>query len=348
MRRVKTYAGWAVGCALLVSAGAALGQGGDARLGLGLKALVQGKDRPAIILRPRADISRVKVVLERADGKKIQLKSGRLRAGKTRELSFKQPVGVHSYVASFDITWSDGDASNFKTTFKITRVGPIKLQIGPGDVDMEARRMVFRLSNPTARAELVILGDRGRRLDVVEVDYQAAPPGDAVELRWDAVEGDILRMDLKVTDIAGFWAGMQITPFSIQIPHDEVVFESGQHGIRATEAPKLVKTMGHIHEAIEQHGTMLALSLYVGGYTDTVGSRGSNQGLSTRRARSISSWFRSHGVRVPIYYQGFGEDVLAVKTPDETDEPRNRRALYILSSQSPSGPGFGAKGWKRL
>ena len=39
-------------------------------------------------------------------------------------------------------------------------------------------------------------------------------------------------------------------------------------------------------------------------------------------------------VCIPIYFQGFGEEVLAKPTPDETDEPLNRRALYILSASN--------------
>jgi outer membrane protein OmpA-like peptidoglycan-associated protein len=154
-------------------------------------------------------------------------------------------------------------------------------------------------------------------------------------MAWDDPGEDILFMRLRVVDIAGFWNAVRITPFSISIPHDEVEFKSGQHVVRSSEAPKLQKTMTHINEALAKHGTLLSLKLFVAGYTDTVGSRASNQGLSTRRARAIAAWFRKNGVRIPIYYQGFGEDVLAKGTPDETEEAANRRALYLLASQKP-------------
>ena len=175
-----------------------------------------------------------------------------------------------------------------------------------------------------------------------------AAPGTALELAWPEVEGDIVRMDLKVTDVAGFWVGMQITPFSIEIPHEEVVFESGQAAVRDSEAPKLQTTLGHIRKALDTHGTLLQLKLFVAGYTDTVGGAAYNKDLSTRRARAIAQWFRKHGVRVPIFYQGFGEGVQAKPTPDETDEPANRRALYILSSQVPSGKDVPTNAWKKL
>ena len=150
-------------------------------------------------------------------------------------------------------------------------------------------------------------------------------------------------MDLKVIDVANFHVGMQVTPFSIDIPHDDVEFASGKHAIKPPEEPKLRATLGHIHKALASHGTLLTLRLYIGGCTDTVGPKGSNQSLSERRARSIAAWFRKNGVDIPTFYKGYGEERLAVPTPDDTDEPRNRRAEYVLSSLSPPGGG-----WKKL
>ena len=317
-------------------------------LGLGLRSIVKGKEKPAITLRPAAAVKSLKIRLTRGDGTVQKLKSGRIRAGASKVLTFKQPVGVFAYRAAFDVRWADGSDTSFETSFSATRVGELKLSIGAGNVDMDERSLSFSITNPAASAELVILGARGRRIGYATADYDAAPPGEELELGWDAVEGDIVRMDLKVTDIAGFWTGMQIIPFSIEIPHDELQFESGRHEIRAAEAPKLAKTMGHIEAALKEHGTLLSLKLFVAGYTDTVGNRAYNLDLSRRRARAIAAWYRAKGLKIPVYFQGFGEDVLAKKTPDETDEPANRRAVYILSSQSPAGASFPGGNWKRL
>ena len=317
-------------------------------LGLALDAIVSGKKKPAIILQPTAAVKKLTVTLQREGARAITLRASRLAPGKTKRLAFTSPVGVFEYAATFDIQWAEGRESTFSTTFKITRVGKLKLSIGPGDVDMEARTLVFRLTNPAASAELILLGERGRRIGVEEVEYDAEEPGTALELSWSAPDEDIVTMDLKVTDIAGFWTGMRITPFSIEIPHDELEFASGRAEVRPEEAHKLEKTLSHIEKALETHGTLLALRLYVAGYTDTVGNRGYNKELSNRRARSIAAWYRAHGVKIPIHYCGFGEDYLAKKTPDETDEPVNRRALYILSSQPPTGAGFPKANWRRL
>ena len=319
-------------------------------LGMRLEAVVSGKKKPAIVLAPSAALKKLKVTLTLQGSRPQVLRSGRLAVGKTKRLTFKAPVGVSEYSAQFTVDWADGNKTEFTTNFKITRVGKLTLSIGPGDVDMETRRMVFRMSNPAAKAELVLLGAKGRRIGVEEVEFDAPLPGTDLSLEWSEPSGgeEIVRMDLKVTDIAGFWTGMQITPFSIEIPHDELEFASGRAEVRASEAVKLKRTLGLVKDALAKHGTLLALKFYIAGYTDTVGNAAYNRDLSKRRARSIAAWFRAQGLKIPIYYEGFGESVLAKKTPDETDEPVNRRALYILTSQAPSGAPFPSAKWKRL
>lgn len=62
------------------------------------------------------------------------------------------------------------------------------------------------------------------------------------------------------------------------------------------------------------------------GYTDTVGSRESNQRLSEARASAVARYLIGQGVnQARIRSQGFGEDNLRVETGDGVNEPQNRR-----------------------
>ncbi len=64
----------------------------------------------------------------------------------------------------------------------------------------------------------------------------------------------------------------------------------------------------------------------VWGFTDTVGTPEYNQALSERRANAVADYLAGKGVsRDRMVVQGFGETNLAVPTPDQTPEPRNRR-----------------------
>jgi outer membrane protein OmpA-like peptidoglycan-associated protein len=87
---------------------------------------------------------------------------------------------------------------------------------------------------------------------------------------------------------------------------------------------------------VRRYGKVVDVKLYVSGHTDTVGDNGSNQALSENRARAIAGVFRKRCVKAPIFYMGAGEDEPAVDTPDNTDEPRNRRAKYILGVEPPT------------
>lgn len=346
MRRLLMTALLIAACTLLATSAQAGSE--DRLLGLSVQGVVKGRDKPAIAVEPGVPVTKLAVELTREDGAVIKLRSGKIRVGQRKVMAFKQPVGVFTYSAAFSVVWGDGDTSEFTTTFQATRVGDLRLDIGPGDVDMDERHLTFKITNPARSAELVVVGERGRRLGVFTETYEDTRPGEPLELSWEAIDGDIIRMDLKVTDVAGFYVGMIITPFSIEIPHEEVVFDTGKAVITDTEAPKLERTLEHIREALAKHGTLLELKLFVAGYTDTVGGPGPNRELSLRRARSIAAWFRKRGLKIVVYYAGFGEDVLAVQTPDETDEAANRRAVYVLSGQSPTGAAFPGAQWKRL
>jgi outer membrane protein OmpA-like peptidoglycan-associated protein len=119
--------------------------------------------------------------------------------------------------------------------------------------------------------------------------------------------------------------------------------------IDATETPKLASAMDDARGVLKKYGADVVIKLYVGGHTDTVGDAASNQDLSMRRARAIAEWFKANGFPGDIYYQGYGESDLAVPTPDNTDEPKNRRASYILAAKPPEAQGgTGDYGWVKL
>jgi outer membrane protein OmpA-like peptidoglycan-associated protein len=67
------------------------------------------------------------------------------------------------------------------------------------------------------------------------------------------------------------------------------------------------------------------------GHTDTVGSEGDNDMLSLKRARDIREALIAQGLNPTISRAvGRGEREPLVPTPDNTPEPRNRRAEIIV------------------
>ena len=157
----------------------------------------------------------------------------------------------------------------------------------------------------------------------------------------------ILQLSVQGYDEHGFFGGVDLFPWRIDIPHEEVQFASAKHEIQANEEPKLTASLSDLQAALKKYGRFAKVSLFVAGHTDTVSDAASNQTLSERRARSIARWFRQHGVRVGIRYAGFGESQLAVETADDTDEKTNRRVEYIVAVEAPTVGGQGVR-WKPL
>jgi outer membrane protein OmpA-like peptidoglycan-associated protein len=205
------------------------------------------------------------------------------------------------------------------------------------------------MSEPALKAELKIFGQGGKLLTEAEKSYSGEKPGMLLEIRWDKIEENITLMKLTAYDTNEFFSGMDISPWFVEIPHDEVVFPFDSSELQKTEEPKLDDSLKKIQKIIAEHGSELKIKLYIAGYTDTVGTKSYNYDLSDKRAKAIAAYFKAKGLNVLIFYQGFGEDCLAVKTEDETPEQKNRRAIYILGHQQPPvSPAIPRSNWKSL
>lgn len=230
---------------------------------------------------------------------------------------------------------------------------PLQLSMGKQDVDLVRRTLTFRLNRPAEMAELKIFNLDGDLLEEKVEMYDGAPAGTDLEIAWPKLIDDPENfvIELKVHDVDEYWTGMSICRFHGEIPHEEVVFESGKWEIRTSEAPKLDAAIPRILEMLERSRACdpTNQALYVAGYTDTVGSVADNRELSRKRARAIAEYFIRNGLKkqkISIYARGFGEEVLAVETGDNVDEEKNRRADYIISNFHPEMAGPGS--WVRV
>lgn len=103
----------------------------------------------------------------------------------------------------------------------------------------------------------------------------------------------------------------------------DLLFDSGSADI----SPRADATLRRVAAMVRRHRQ--AITVY--GFTDTVGSAQSNIQLSEARAEAVANVLAQYGVRDShINTRGFGETHLRVRTPDDTDEPRNRRVEIVL------------------
>ncbi len=308
------------------------------------KVLAGSRDKPVITISANEQTDGVEVVLTRDDGKVFKHKTGPLRPGATK--SFPIPVTPgqeRRFKGSMKVT-VDGQAQSANFEFASEVVTPATITYD--QVDLAAHTLVLKSTRETTKVELEVTSDEGQTLGQTEVTFDDAAAGAPLPVSWNQADGTVLKIAIKVHDPDGFYYGLELYPWRIDIPHEEVNFATNSFALDKSEEPKLDSSFEQISDAVARYGRWAEIKLYIAGHTDTVGDPRSNRTLSIKRARSISQHFRKKGLRVPIFYEGFGEEALKVATPDETDESRNRRADYVIAVEPPSI--HGSASWKRL
>jgi outer membrane protein OmpA-like peptidoglycan-associated protein len=242
------------------------------------------------------------------------------------------PRGDHRCRGTLTLRDASGGEGQLPLDLTVSLREPPKLSVAPADLDLTAQRLVLAADRPLDDVQIDVFGP-----DNVRIGGGRTPAGgvDRVPVTW-ASEGEIVRIDVTARDDAGIAARLELIPWSYAIPHEDVIFATNAAEIAPSEVPKLEAAWTELQSVVARYGSVVEVRLYVAGYTDTVGDAASNQALSERRARSIAAWFRDRGFKGPVAFQGFGESAPAVPTADGVDEPRNRRALYVLAARPPA------------
>ena len=288
-------------------------------------------DHAELVLMAEDFVQKGTVTIKGKKTRKVKL--GKMNPGATKAITLKAPKGSNVFKITIDAVGMDDAKVTIPLEIKTARVAPVKLKIDKDGVDTGKGVIPFKSNRPLDRIEMVVVDEGGDEVSEHSQSYEGAY-GD-LKFEW-SYGGEVAALKLKAYDVDGFWTAVVLEPWFIEIKHEEVVFDSGSSEINASEVPKLEASLAEVQKKMKRFAKFRPdMRLYVGGYTDTVGPSGKNQTLSQARARAISRWFKSKGLKIPVYYQGFGEDGQAVKTEDNVDEPRNRRALYLLANSPP-------------
>lgn len=225
----------------------------------------------------------------------------------------------------------------------------LQIKIDRTKVDLERHRLEITMNKPASRIELRVLGDNDEVLAEESFHPKTSGPDEPIALHWSQRDkASIVRIEIKGYDNEDNWVGVQIVPWSVSVPHEEVNFETDQATVRKTEYAKLQESLSRINTTIQKYKELGKIQLFIAGHTDTVGSPNYNLDLSRRRAQAIAHWFVKNGLTIPVAFEGFGESALLVETKDEVDEPRNRRVDYILAIETPLNKKGRAPAWKYL
>lgn len=301
------------------------------------KALV-GHDRPRLVVHVNAPVAGLTLELQRSDGKSLRQNAGRLGAGAQKAFALDQPEGTFHYVGRLVAKFPRGAPSELVLTFDASLYGPPELEVKDDAVDLAAHTCTIAMKRDPETLHVKVFGDDGAVIDEVNQSVQDKKAGEPLVARWEQLPGAVvIRVAVRAEDRHGYFRDVDLFPWKVEIPHEDVLFDSGKSDVLAAERPKLDAAYDELAKAIARYGKVVAVQLFVGGFTDSVGDGASNQHLSEARALSIARYFRQKGARLATHYAGFGENGLLVPTPDETPEARNRRATYTIAVEPPRG-----------
>ncbi|MEM7156457.1 MAG: OmpA family protein [Myxococcota bacterium] len=295
----------------------------------------------------------VNVVIKGDDGTTVKRNLGTVKKGKTVNITWKQKSQAVQY--EMDLT---GDTLNGNFTFNVIKAaakgpaGKLKFKSSREDI-VDKRKAKYQTSFALTSYEYTVIDDDGDTIasDVVAGDI---PANGNFTISWDS-PSNVFMIEVRGEDQYGRFVEDRRVPYSAEIPHTNVIFDSGKYNIKPGEVPKLdeaiavafheLDALDRVNKAVNAN---LTTQLYIVGYTDTVGNAAKNQKLSQNRAKSIAQYFYNEGFWAEIYYAGMGERGLAVETDDNVDEARNRRALYLIAFQKPGAGGSIPGRWTQL
>jgi len=335
---------------LLMSIALAVGLGGASPaqaqdLEFGYRPAPEPGEQPAFIVQPTRNVAELTVVVT-AGGQEYRFDAGSVGAGVQKTFAWKRDTSVTNAEAYVKAVFDDGYVSEVTIPMEYTYGGQLAVDLSRASADVKKQTVTVKVSHAVDRAEITAYGARKAVLGKSEVDIGAGPG--AIDVPWLGDPGEVVLLDVTLHS-GNAWAGFTYSPWFLDIPHEDVLFESNSADIPDVENFKLQHTLKELQEVLDKYGSVVPVKLYIAGCTDTVGDSGHNRDLSRRRAKAIASWLRSHGYDKPIYYHGFGESLLAVSTGDGVDEGRNRRALYMVGANPPpAGSGIPRVSWTEL
>jgi MYXO-CTERM domain-containing protein len=301
-------------------------------------------------------VSDVKVTIKNADGDEVVSKTVNLKAGKPVKITWKQKDKQVTYTIDVEAgeAFTNGEFQVIKPVAGGSQ-GAFTLLSDRADI-VDRQKIRYKTPFTLSSRELQVYNTDGELVAEELIADEVIEAGQEFEMTWRTTD-DVFIVKVTGSDDTGYSYTDTRVPWSIDIPHTDVNFDSGKWNIKPEEEWKVVEAFAvivHELDGLDRANKVvngdLAAQLYIVGYTDTVGNPSDNQKLSENRAREIAKYFADKGTWCEIYYAGMGERGLAVQTEDSVDEIRNRRALYILTMQKPAGGGHipGAGAWKQL
>lgn len=303
-------------------------------------------ENPALLVTPTRPVAQIYVRVD-AGGKITEYTRKGLQPGVQARFEWPRDTRVTHADVFIRANFADGNVTETTVPIDWQYKGTLSVDLSKARADLGERTVTVRATGPVTEAEIIAYGAHKAVLDQRTVPVETQSDG-SVSVPFVGDPGEVVLLDVTLKN-ASAWAGFTYSPWFLDIPHEDVLFPSDSAAIPADQEYKLERTLEQLHDIVDKYGQIVPVKLYVAGCTDTVGDSAHNRDLSMRRAQAIARWLRTKGFTYPIYYYGFGEDLLAVPTGDGVDNAANRRALYMVGANPPpAGSGVPGVGWRAL
>ena len=173
--------------------------------------------------------------------------------GKDYRITWEQPPGEMEYLLTVEMEGRNREVFSEEVYLYVASAEPLQVSIPPEGVNLLERSFDLVVNHPPSRVELVVVDDNRQVIGKSTFRVEKTDSESPVRVPWtQEKEGNVFRIEAKAYDDFGYWAGAEIIPWSLQIPHEDVVFPSGSHQLLAEEMPKLEAPWRAIRQAVAQ------------------------------------------------------------------------------------------------
>jgi len=310
------------------------------------KTIVPQGGSPGLVLIANDDLQWMEIELRSAGGLRVKKRFPATPHMQSRELHWKHAPGAQQVIGTIRSQVREGDPEEQSLEFESVIATPLDVVIPRDKVDLAGGSLVFTINHPAGKAEITVRDENAQIIAEDSAFFEGEPAGTPLVIRWDTSDKKPARIDVKAYDKWEFFAGTMIIPWKAEIPHEEVNFRTDSFDIDASETPKLDASFKLINTEVRKLKALGSIGLtsgvppttaklYIAGHTDSVDSDEHNDKLSANRAKAIATYFAKKGVPATIYWAGFGERRLLIRTGDNVDEIRNRRVQYEVGAHEP-------------